>query len=188
MSTQATLSTWEIHINDFQWSPWNFGEINKEHELKFLGIITIFKFDEQLNFKAHLQKYAAKSDQYILFSLKFCTRSNFNVPPSHAHFVTIIMSMRVILLKLFFSLPTWFQFGAKKKTWQPHQNTAAGNSVVVNIWVQGFDFCCLCIFIIQSLVILRFACSSSIRLSQSNVSSSACYAYPALVASPAAVR
>ena len=39
----------------------------------------------------------------------------FNIPSSHAHFATIIMIRRAILLKLFSSLPTWFQFWSKKE-------------------------------------------------------------------------
>ena len=84
---------------DLQLSAHNFGVIKQVSELKFLGVI----FDEKLTFKAHLEKVCSKA-RSILFSLRSCAKSNFNVPSSH--FATIYMG--AILPKLFYGLPTWF--------------------------------------------------------------------------------
>ena len=68
-------------------------------KLKFLGVI----FDEKLTFKPHLI-YVCEKARSLLFSLKSCAKSSFNVPASH--FVMIYMG--AIVPKLLYGIPAWF--------------------------------------------------------------------------------
>ena len=77
----------------------HFGEIKQVRELKFLGVI----FDEKLTFKPHLI-YVCEKARSLLFSLKSCAKSSFNVPASH--FAMIYMG--AIVPKLLYGIPAWF--------------------------------------------------------------------------------